>query len=311
MKSFHRVAFLVGLYLCSVLIVAVPAQAQIPAAAVSMNCSPGEVRVEVKPGSSYSGYTTCTVTNPTTYIEKVNIQVTSDGLAVAHAGDVYVGAGQDVDFQVVVRADPYMAMQSRQLSVTGTVTEINSVPPVNVASSQTNVMVNIMQFSLVQVEAVEPFVQLMPKTDKPFEFKVTNLGNQIDFMRIGITDDSREKLEEDGFTINLPAVKTQIENNPAGQKVRVLVRTPKDWGWTDQYYTMNFYAESEFSCKNGGCERESQMITIYVRGVYLPGFEVVPTLSMVALAAAMAGRSLLRTEEEEGVPVLREAAPGL
>ena len=72
-----------------------------------MNCSPGEVRVEVKPGSSYSGYTTCTVTNPTTYIEKVNIQVTSDGLAVAHAGDVYVGAGQDVDFQVVVRADPF------------------------------------------------------------------------------------------------------------------------------------------------------------------------------------------------------------
>ena len=89
-----------------------------------------------------------------------------------------------------------MAMQSRQLSVTGTVTEINSVPPVNVASSQTNVMVNIMQFSLVQVEAVEPFVQLMPKTDKPFEFKVTNLGNQIDFMRIGITDDSREKLRK-------------------------------------------------------------------------------------------------------------------
>ena len=74
MKSLNRVAFLVGLYLCSVLIVAVPAQAQIPAAAVSMNCSPGEVRVEVKPGSSYSGYTTCTVTNPTTYIEKVNIQ---------------------------------------------------------------------------------------------------------------------------------------------------------------------------------------------------------------------------------------------
>jgi len=180
MKSFSRVTFLIGLYLCSLLIVAAPAEAQIPAAAVSMNCSPGEVRVEVKPGSSYSGYTTCTVTNPTTYIEKVNIQVTSDGLAVAHAGDVYVGAGQDVDFQVVVRADPYMAMQSRQLSVTGTVTEINSVPPVNVASSQTNVMVNIMQFSLVQVEAVEPFTQLMPKTDKPFEFKVYNLGNQID-----------------------------------------------------------------------------------------------------------------------------------
>jgi len=105
-------------------------------------------------------------------------------------------------------------------------------------------------------------------------------------------------------------VKSQIENNPAGSKVRVLIRTPKDWGWTDQYYTLNFYAESEFSCKNGGCERESQMITIYVRGVYLPGFEMIPTVSMLALAAAVAGRGLLR-EDEEGEPVLRDAAPGL
>ena len=188
MKSFHRVALLVGLYLCSVLIVAVPAQAQIPCGRLQRTVLPvrarrGEARL------SYSGYTTCTVTNPTTYIEKVNIRVTSDGLAVAHAGDVYVGAGQDVDFQVVV---VHLHGDAEPASVTGTVTEINSVPPVNVASSQTNVMVNIMQFSLVQVEAVEPFVQLMPKTDKPFEFKVTNLGNQIDFMRIGITDDSRE-----------------------------------------------------------------------------------------------------------------------
>ena len=310
MKSMRRVAFLLGLYLCSLLLVAVPAAAQTPTAAVSMSCSPGEVRVDVKPGSSYSGYTTCTVTNPTAYIEKVSIQVTSDGLAVAHAGDVYVGSGQDVDFQVVVRADPYMQMQSRQLSITGTVTEMNGVPPINVASSQTNVMVNILQFSLVQVEAVEPFVQLMPKTDKNFEFKVYNLGNQIDFMKIGITDDSRETLEGDGFTVNLPAVKSQIENNPAGSKVRVLIRTPKDWGWTDQYYTLNFYAESEFSCKNGGCERESQMITIYVRGVYLPGFEMIPTVSMLALAAAVAGRGLLR-EDEEGETVLRDAAPGL
>ena len=43
-----------------------------------------------------------------------------------------------------------------------------------------------MQFSIVQVEAVEPFVQLMPKTDKNFQFKVYNFGNQIDRMKIGV-----------------------------------------------------------------------------------------------------------------------------
>jgi hypothetical protein len=56
--------------------------------------------------------------------------------------------------------------------------------------------------------------------------------------------------------------------------------------------------------------RESQMITIYVRGVYLPGFEVIPALSMLALAAAVVGRRL-NEDEEEGITEWRESAPGL
>ena len=48
---------------------------------------------------------------------------------------------------------------------------------------------------------------------------------------------------------------------------------------------------------------ESQIITIYVRGVYLPGFEIIPTLSMVALAAAVMGRRYLNTDEEEESPM--------
>ena len=52
------------------------------------------------------------------------------------------------------------------------------------------------------------------------------------------------------------------------------------------------------------------MITIYVRGVYLPGFEVIPALSMLALAAAVVGRRL-NEDEEEGITEWRESAPGL
>jgi hypothetical protein len=170
-------------------------------------------------------------------------------------------------------------------------------------------IVNIMQYSLVQVEAVEPFVQLMPKKDKNFEFKVYNLGNQIDFMKVGITDSSRTDLEKAGFTINLPAVKVQIDAIPTATKVRVMARTPKTQGWSDAYHVLDFYAESEFACNNGGCIRESQMITVYVRGVYLPGFEVVPAVSMLALAAAVAGRRMTGSEDEEGE--WRESAPGL
>ena len=79
----------------------------------------------------------------------------------------------------------------------------------------------------------------------------------------------------------------------------MLVRTPKNQGWTDAYHVLDFYAESDFACKNGGCNRESQMITIYVRGVYLPGFEVVPGISMIALAAAVAGRRFMNYDEDD------------
>ena len=311
MSGWKRAAALLGIYFCSLMVVAVPASAQISGAAVSMTCAPGQIQVEVKPGATLTGYTTCTVSNPTAYVEKVAIQVTSDGLATAAPGDMYVGAGQEVDFQVVVRANPYMQMQSRQLTVSAQVQELNNLPPPNTASSQVNALINIMQFSIVQVEAVEPFVQLMPKTDKNFQFKVYNFGNQIDRMKIGVTENTRETLEEAGFTVNLPQTVVTIEPNTAPENARIMVRTPKNQGWSDAYHVLEFYAESEFACQNGGCNRESQMITVYVRGVYLPGFEVVPAISMIALAGAIAGRRLLNTDEEEQEDGWRESAPGL
>ena len=307
-----RALFLLALYLCSVMIVPAPAEAQLPSsAAVSLSCAPISINIEVKPGSTYNGFTTCTATNPTIYQEKIAILVTSDGLATAAPGDMYIGPGAEVDFQISVRATPYMVMQSRTLSVSATVQEMNGAPPPTPASSQNNMIVNIMQYSLVQVEAVEPFVQLMPKKDKNFEFKVYNLGNQIDFLRVGISETSRDNLEEAGFTINLPAVNVQIDAIPTATKVRIMIRTPKTQGWSDAYHVLDFYAESEFACNNGGCIRETQMITIYVRGVYLPGFEVVPALSMVVLAAAVAGRRLTESRDEEEDFVWHDSAPGL
>ena len=311
MSAWKRVVALLGIYFCSLMVVAVPASAQVSGAAVSMTCAPGQIQVEVKPGATLTGYTTCTVSNPTAYVEKVAIQVTSDGLATAAPGDMYVGASQEVDFPVVVRANPYMQMQSRQLTVSAQVQEINNLPPPNTASSQVNALINIMQFSIVQVEAVEPFVQLMPKTDKNFQFKVYNFGNQIDRMKIGVTENTRETLEEAGFTVNLPQTVVTIEPNTAPETARIMVRTPKNQGWSDAYHVLEFYAESEFACQNGGCNRESQMITVYVRGVYLPGFEVVPAISMIALAGAVAGRRFLNTDEEGDEEAWRESAPGL
>lgn len=314
MQRLGKAFGIIALYLCSMLLVVSPVQAQVsPFAAVSITCAPASLDIAVNPGSTYTAFTTCTVTNPTAWTEKVEIQVQASGLTPGYPGSIYIGSGAETDVQIVLRAQPYMPMVSLQVSVTGTVTELNSAPPPNTATSTSSLIANVQQYSLIQVEAVEPFVQLLPKTDKIFEFKVYNLGNQIDFIKVGITDNSRQQLDNAGFTTNLPTVKPQIENTPTGQNVRVMIRTPKEQGWADDYYTLDFYAESEFACANGACNRESQMITIYVRGFYLPGFEMIPTVSMLALAAAIAGRNMIRNddEEEEGVPQIFDSAPGL
>jgi hypothetical protein len=202
-------------------------------------------------------------------------------------------------------------MSGRNLMVTATVVEANGAPPPNIAESQVQMIINILQFSRLQVEASEPFLQLSPKTDHNFEFKVYNQGNWADKFSVGVTDDSRDKLEEKGFQISIPLVAVEIEGMAAPTKVRVLVRTPKNQGWTDEYFTLEFEAISEFSCRyeTSGCNSMAQMVTIYVRGVYLPGFELIPSLAMLGMAAAViARRNMDEDDDEEG---WREAAPGL
>ena len=53
------------------------------------------------------------------------------------------------------------------------------------------------------------------------------------------------------------------------------------------------------------------MVTIYVRGVYLPGFELIPSLAMLGMAAAVIARRNMDDDEDDEDADWREAAPGL
>jgi hypothetical protein len=84
------------------------------------------------------------------------------------------------------------------------------------------------------------------------------------------------------------------------EKIRVQMRTPKNQGWTDKYYSLQFKATSEYSVRTEGIPNyQIQTMTIYIRGVYLPGFEFIGTMMMTALAAAaFAGRTSRESDDE-------------
>ena len=87
MKALRRCLLILAVYFASTLVVATPAAAQASVPAVDLQClSPnpsGAVDVPVYPGATLTGFANCKVTNPNSYIERIQIQVDADGLVVA------------------------------------------------------------------------------------------------------------------------------------------------------------------------------------------------------------------------------------
>ena len=95
---------LVAIICASLLVVPLPATGQVSGAAVSMICD--DTMMVNDPLAGGSQNFSCTVSNPTAYVEKIAVQVSGDGLATAAPGDMYVDAGQEETFNVTIQWNP-------------------------------------------------------------------------------------------------------------------------------------------------------------------------------------------------------------
>ena len=109
-----------------------------------------------------------------------------------------------------------MTKQSRQMTVTATVTEAMGAPPPNVAEKQTTVIMNIKQFAGLQLETYTPSVSLPSNNESMLAFAIYNTGNWVDKYLVSITPNSMENLETAGFKISLPANKVEIQIEKSG-----------------------------------------------------------------------------------------------
>ena len=254
-----------------------PVDAQVGAPSVNLECvsqdPSGAVDIEVYPGADLTGNAYCTVSNPNSYQEKIDIQVNADGLVVAHPGTITLGPNAEEEFIVTVKADERMTMSGRNLRVVATVTEAMNAPPPNIAEAEVSMIVSILQFSGLQVEAVEASLTIESEIEQEIEFKVYNQGNWADQFSIGLTDNSMEELEYAGFSISIPLVKVEIDSMTAPTKARILIKTPKvseDWpinseGQYEKTFKLEFISSSQFSCSyESSCNSETAYTTITV-----------------------------------------------
>jgi len=258
MRSFSVVLCILLLSLIPPVIENVEAQSTV--AAVDLNCtSPypsGGIDIAVHPGATLTGYSVCTVSNPSIYQEKIKIEVEAGGLVVAAPGSITLAPGDESEFQVTVRADPRMTMSARSLSTTATVVEMNGVPPPNIAESTSNQIVNILQFSALSVEMVESSVEIYTGNDYSLFYYVYNQGNWVD--KFILEFDYDENMD---FKITSPVISTEIIHNEIGG-FRLDLNAPSDgseWqvnedGVKSLEVTVSVTFKSEFSCRyEGGC----------------------------------------------------------
>ncbi len=267
-----------------------------PVPDVSLSCDQPQP-IDVYPGATRSSIINCRVENPTVHQEKVRITIQAGVLAVSGPASLTVGSGSEVAFQVSVRAELRAPEGQHQVSISAEVTMANGIPVTSDPTSY-NIMAIIRQFSRLRVASEVAFLQLRPKVDYNLIFDVYNDGNAMD--RFNIEVQNYDELNDEGFQLSIPLVSVEIESMAPPEKIRVQMRTPKNQGWTDKYFSLQFKATSEYSVRTEGIPNyQIQTMTVYIRGVYLPGFELIGTMMMTALAAAaFAGRTSRESDDE-------------
>jgi len=278
-------------------VAAVQAQGVVPD--ITLVCDPPQP-IDVYPGSPRSSIINCRLENPTIHQEKVRITIQAGVLAVSGPASMSVGGGSEVPFQVMIRAELRAPEGQHQVTISAEVTMANGVPVTSDPQSY-NLMAIIRQFSRLRVASEIAFLQLRPKVDYNLIFDVYNDGNAMDRFNIEIVN--YDEMNDEGFQLSIPLVSVEIESLSPPEKIRVQMRTPKNQGWTDKYFSLQFKATSEYSIRTEGIPNyQIQTMTIYIRGVYLPGFELIGTMMMTALAAAaFAGRTPRSDDEDDEI----------
>ena len=235
-KKVRPALMILLVYFLSTWAAAAPVQAQGAVPDITLTCDQPQP-IDVYPGATRSSIINCRIENPTVHQEKVRIQIQAGVLAYSGPATMSIGGGSEVSFQVLVRAELRAPEGQHQVSISAEVTMANGVP-VTSEPSAANVMAIIRQFSRLRVASEVAFLQLRPKVDYNLVFDVYNDGNALD--RFNIEIENYDQLNDDGFQLSIPLVSVEIESQAPPDKIRVQMRTPKNQGWTDKYFSLQF-----------------------------------------------------------------------
>ena len=281
-----KAMMLATLMLGTTLLMFTPAAEAQAVVAYSISFTDGQVNLDVRPGASGVGCTEMVVSNEGQAAIDVDVSISGGGVTISPgAVSVTLGSGGSITVPVCALALTQSSYKNVQVTALASGRESNT--QLNSVNKNAGFAVIIEQYARLSVQAAQPFQRVGPGKEFFLTFIAVNNGNYQDTIAVEVLN--LKDLEESGFVIALAAQQYLIDAQ-GEQPVQVSVSTPRGTviGWSNEYHTIIMQVATTLQ---GETEARSVTATLWVRGVFLPGFDPLFTIFALAIVASALSRS--------------------
>ena len=281
-----KAVMLATLMLGTTLLMFTPAAEAQAVVAYSISFTNGQVNLDVRPGASGVGCTEMVVSNEGQAAIDVDVSISGGGVTISPgAVSVTLGSGGSITVPICALALTQSSYKNVQVTAIAQGRESNS--QLNQVNKNAGFAVIIEQYARLSVQAAQPFQRIGPGKEFILTFTAVNNGNYQDTVAVDILN--LKDLEEAGFVVALAAPQYLVDAQ-GEQPVQVSVSTPRGTviGWSNEYHTVIMQVATTLQ---GETEARSVTATLWVRGVFLPGFDPIFTIFALAIVASALSRS--------------------
>ena len=281
-----KAVILATLMLGTTLLMFTPAAEAQAVVAYSISFTDGQVNLDVRPGASGVGCTEMVVSNEGQAAIDVDVSISGGGVTISPgAVSVTLGSGGSITVPICALALTQSSYKNVQVTAIAQGRESNS--QLNQVNKNAGFAVIIEQYARLSVQAAQPFQRIGPGKEFVLTFTAVNNGNYQDTVAVDILN--LKDLEEAGFVVALAAPQYLVDAQ-GEQPVQVSVSTPRGTviGWSNEYHTVIMQVATTLQ---GETEARSVTATLWVRGVFLPGFDPLFTIFALAIVASALSRS--------------------
>ena len=254
--------------------------------AYSISFTDGQVNLDVRPGASGVGCTEMLVSNEGQAAIDVDVSISGGGVTISPgAVSVTLGSGGSITVPICALALTQSSYKNVQVTALASGRESNT--QLNSVNKNAGFAVIIQQYARLSVQASQPFQRVGPGKEFFLTFIAVNNGNYQDTIAVEVLN--LKDLEDSGFVIALAAQQYLIDAQ-GEQPVQVSISTPRGTviGWSNEYHTIIMQVATTLQ---GETEARSVTATLWVRGVFLPGFDPLFTIFALAIVASALSRS--------------------